>query len=313
MRRPPLAPDSLRPSRVYVGPVADPQLARAVVEGGAVVVHAPDDAEAVVYTGNDADPEALAALLTDRVRWVQLPQVGVERWIQAGVIAPGRTFTCARGAFSGATAEHTLALLLAIVKRLDEAIPATHWTALPTRELSRAKVTIAGGGAVVASLLPLLSAIGCDVTVVSDHAQFDHARVVPRRALAEAIQDADFVVVLVASTPASAGLIGASELAAMQPHAWLVNMARGPIVDTAALVDALREQRIGGAALDVTGPEPLPDGHPLWTLPHVIITPHSATPPEAGRRGRYRMVRENVSRFRAGRELLGVVDPARGY
>ncbi len=116
-----------------------------------------------------------------------------------------------------------------------------------------------------------------------------------------------------ALTPETAGLIGSSQLAAIGPDGWLVNVSRGAHVDTAALVDALRTGAISGAALDVTDPEPLPDGHPLWTIDNCLITPHTA--------GTYAMVKPylaarvtaNVRRFAAGEPLLGVVDPALGY
>ena len=94
----------------------------------------------------------------------------------------------------------------------------------------------------------------------------------------------------------------------MQPHAWLVNIARGSLIDTDALVAALRERRIGGAALDVTDPEPLPDGHPLWAQPHALITPHVANPPATMRRDLAKRVRENVRRFARGEELLAPVE-----
>jgi D-3-phosphoglycerate dehydrogenase len=107
--------------------------------------------------------------------------------------------------------------------------------------------------------------------------------------------------------------VGAEELAAMRAHAWIVNIARGSLIDTGALVEALRERRIGGAALDVTDPEPLPDGHPLWTLPNAVITPHIANPQAALTRQLARRVRENVERLASGEALIAQVDAERGY
>ena len=121
---------------------------------------------------------------------------------------------------------------------------------------------------------------------------------------------------VVIATPATGGtrhLVGAPELDAMREDAWLVNVARGSLVDTDALVEALRSGSIGGAALDVTDPEPLPDGHPLWELENVLITPHVATAPEAEKRHFADRVRENVRRLAAGEELEGLVDPEGGY
>jgi phosphoglycerate dehydrogenase-like enzyme len=99
----------------------------------------------------------------------------------------------------------------------------------------------------------------------------------------------------------------------MGPDSWLVNVARGRHVDTDALVSALRDGAIGGAALDVTDPEPLPDGHPLWQLENCIITPHTADTPEMVERLLARRIQDNVARFAAGQPLTGLVDPAAGY
>jgi phosphoglycerate dehydrogenase-like enzyme len=99
----------------------------------------------------------------------------------------------------------------------------------------------------------------------------------------------------------------------MERDAWLVNVARGAVLDTEALVDALRSGQIGGAALDVTDPEPLPDGHPLWDLPNCLITPHTADTEEMRRALLGRRIAENVRRLAAGQELAGLVDPDLGY
>jgi phosphoglycerate dehydrogenase-like enzyme len=103
-------------------------------------------------------------------------------------------------------------------------------------------------------------------------------------------------------------MIGARELDMMQNHAWIVNVARGSLIDTDALVEALAEGQIGGAALDVTDPEPLPEGHPLWIEPRALIMPHTANPPDALARALAGRIEENVARFKAGEELTALVD-----
>lgn len=108
-------------------------------------------------------------------------------------------------------------------------------------------------------------------------------------------------------------MIGAEQLRAMRGDAWLVNVGRGDVVDTDALVAALRAGWIGGAALDVTDPEPLPSGHPLWGMPQVLITPHVANPPQAKAASLAKRVRENTERLRDGLPLVGVLDPTSGY
>ena len=139
------------------------------------------------------------------------------------------------------------------------------------------------------------------------------ARTLPVDRVAEVWGAARHVVIAAPATDGTRHLVGAPELAAMREDAWLVNVARGSLVDTDALVEALRSGSIAGAGLDVTDPEPLPDDHPLWDMPNVLITPHVATPPEAEQRHFALRVEENVRRLAAGEELEGLIDPEGGY
>jgi phosphoglycerate dehydrogenase-like enzyme len=131
--------------------------------------------------------------------------------------------------------------------------------------------------------------------------------------LPAALSDAKVVFLALALTPETEKIIGAAQLAAMRPDGLLVNVARGRHVDTEALVTALERPEIGGAALDVTDPEPLPDGHPLWTEERCIITPHTADTPEMTRQPLALRIRDNVARFAAGEPLTGLVDAVAGY
>ncbi len=136
-------------------------------------------------------------------------------------------------------------------------------------------------------------------------------RVYPAARLTRALAEADFVAVTVPLTPETRGLIGARELGRMRPNAWLLNVARGEVVDEDALVEALATRRIGGAILDVFAREPLPADHPLWRAPNCVITPHisgPSTPEEIAP-----IFDDNLARFLAGRRLRHVVDRARGY
>jgi D-3-phosphoglycerate dehydrogenase len=136
---------------------------------------------------------------------------------------------------------------------------------------------------------------------------------VPADRVDEVLPEADYVVLAAPGTGASRHLMDADRIARMRADAWLVNVGRGTLVDTDALVAALDAGRIGGAALDVTEPEPLPDGHPLWGHPRALITPHVATTTGAERIHYLQRVRENVARFGRGEPLLGVVDRDAGY
>ena len=139
------------------------------------------------------------------------------------------------------------------------------------------------------------------------------SRTVPFTELHDVLSGSLVVVVALALTPETAGIIGAPELALMDKSAWLVNVARGRHVETDALVTALESESIAGAALDVTEPEPLPIGHRLWDLPNCIITPHTADTLEMSLPPLAERIRTNVSLFAAGESLVGVVDPEVGY
>ncbi len=176
-------------------------------------------------------------------------------------------------------------------------------------------MTILGGGGITESLVDLLQPWNCHITVVRRNVRdIDGVDdVLEADRYADALPGADLVVLALALTPDTEGIIGADELALMDDHAWLVNVARGRHVVTDDLVDALREGVIGGAGLDVTDPEPLPAGHPLWSLPNCIITPHVGNTPEMAVPLLARRITENVRRFAADEDLLGPVDVHAGY
>ena len=291
-----------------------PDLEQAVADGGGRTGPLEEAVGLVFLSG---DPAALPEL-PDRVRWVQLPSAGVEQWLEAGVVGSGPTFTSATGAFGLPVAEHALALMLAAEKGLHRFARARAWDAggrPEARALEGETVAIVGAGGIGRALIGLLEPFGAEVIAVTRRGRPvpGAARTLPADRVREALPAARHVVVAAPATSGTRHVVGARELAAMREDAWLVNVARGSLVDTDALVEALRSGAVAGAALDVTDPEPLPAGHPLWELENVLITPHVATPPEAERRAFAERVRENVRRLAAGEELLGVVDPEGGY
>jgi phosphoglycerate dehydrogenase-like enzyme len=181
--------------------------------------------------------------------------------------------------------------------------------------LAGSRVTLVGGGGITEALLRLLSPFNVEATVVRRHvAPLEGAsKVVGRDDLHEALPGARLVILAVALTTETRGLMGATELAHMDDDAWLVNVARGAHVVTDDLVDALRHGAIGGAALDVTDPEPLPDDHPLWALDNCLITPHTANTWQMAEPLFAERVGANVGRYLRNEPLLGLVDPALGY
>jgi D-3-phosphoglycerate dehydrogenase len=305
------------PPRIHILSSDRPDLEAAVREGGGELAPLERADGLVSLTG---DPSELPEL-PESVRWVQLPSAGVEQWVRAGVVRDGRTWTSATGSFGLPVAEHALALMLAADKALHSFARERSWTGEGrhhVRALEGETVLIVGAGGIGRALIGLLEPFGARVIAVTRRGReipgpARPARTLPVERVGEAWGEARHVVIAAPATDGTRHLVGARELAAMREDAWLVNVARGSLVDTDALVEALRTGTIAGAALDVTDPEPLPDGHPLWELDNVLITPHVATPPEAERRHFAARVKENVRRLAAGEELEGLIDPDGGY
>ncbi|MCU1497715.1 MAG: hydroxyacid dehydrogenase [Acidimicrobiales bacterium] len=287
----------------------------AVVAGGGAVVQ-PADATAVVWT-DPAGPDALASLLHDNpgIEWVQLPWAGVEPYVDLIRRASDRTWSCAKGVYSDPVGEHAVALLLAGFRQLHHFSRLTTWSGDGGRNLYGARVAILGGGGIARVVIDLLAPFRTRVTVVRQTpVPMDGVeRVLGTDRLHEALAGADAVILALPLMASTTNILGSEELALLAPGAWVVNVARGQHIDTDALVAALESGHLGGAALDVTEPEPLPDGHPLWSHPQVIITPHTgntatmARPLLAGR------ITENVRRYAEGRPLVGLIDPDLGY
>jgi phosphoglycerate dehydrogenase-like enzyme len=302
--------------RVAVGPDHSDFAEQAVRDGGGEPVGAGAGADALIWL-DPGDIDGLRAALgtAGSARWVQLPFAGVERVAAAGIFDASRVWTSAKGAYAEPVAEHALALALAGLRQLRRRVMARSWGEPAGISLYDQPVTILGGGGIAVSLLELLAPMRVTATVLRRHPDPvpGAARTVGQDGLQDALASAQVVFLALALTPATERIIGAAELAAMRPDAWLVNVARGRHVDTDALVAALTEGAIGGAALDVTDPEPLPDGHPLWGMQRCIITPHTADTTEMIMPLLARRIRDNVARFAAGEQLIGQVDPALGY
>jgi len=290
-------------------------LGDAVEQGGATVVDAAA-ANGLVWT-DPAAPDGLSRLLDSHpdIEWVQLPWAGIEPYVDVVRAHVERTWTCGKGVYAEPVAEHALALALAGLRQVGRYARSTSWSRGTGTNLLGARVVVLGGGGITESLLRLLGPFGCDVTVVRRLPQpMDGARrVVGSDALDAALAGATLLVLALALTPDTTGIVDRHRLELLAPDAWVVNVARGAHIVTDDLVSVLSEGRIGGAALDVTDPEPLPDGHPLWSEPRCIITPHTANTIEMAIPLLSDRVRENVRRRIAGEPLLGLVDPAAGY
>ncbi len=301
------------PPRVTTQPVSAPWIDAAVEAGGGVLVE-PANATAVVWTKSD-DPAGLASFLAANpgIDWVQLPWAGIEPY--RDVLDHERIWSCAKEVYSDPVAEHALALLLAGFRQIHRFGAEVHWTEGAGQNLFGARVTILGGGGIAAAFIRLLAPFGCSVTVVrrtpTPMAGVD--LVLGPDELHTALAGADAVVLALPLLSETRQVLGGAELALLAPGAWVINVARGEHVDTDALLAALESGHLGGAGLDVTDPEPLPDCHPLWSRRDVIITPHTANTKEMAAPLLSGRITENVRRYGAGQPLVGLVDPDLGY
>jgi phosphoglycerate dehydrogenase-like enzyme len=304
--------------RISVEPFAEDGMLDAIKAAGAEVSGS-NEARGLVWT-NPLDPEGLKALLdSPSLEWVQLPFAGIEDFMAAGAIKEGLVWTCAKGAYGPACAEHALALTLAGARRLGLHARADTWRqpglGSPERRLAGATILLYGTGGIGGSLVPMLAPLGPRVIGVnrSGRALEGAGRTVASSELLNVLPEADFVVLSAAVTPETRKSFGREAFGAMRDSAWLVNVGRGALVDTDALVVALENGDIGGAALDVTDPEPLPDGHPLWKMDNVLLTPHIANTWDMALPELRALVRRNVERFVKGEPLEGLVDLELGY
>ncbi|HYM51439.1 MAG TPA: D-isomer specific 2-hydroxyacid dehydrogenase family protein [Candidatus Limnocylindrales bacterium] len=297
---------------IALGGEADGWLRDAVEAGGGRIVPL-GQAEALIWGGGDADQLRAMLAAAPGLRWVQLPSAGVEQYLP--LMGDGRTWTAAKGVFADQCAEQVLGLAIAGFRHLDAGARQRRWHRGDGKSLFGASVAIVGGGGIAASTLRLLAPFRVEATVVRRRPDpVPRARrTVPSSQLMEVLKDADLVVLAAPLTAATEGMIGAAQLRAMREDAWLINVARGKLVRTPDLVRALQEGWIGGAGLDVTDPEPLPAGHPLWQFDNCIITSHTANPPNLERAVLGPRITENVRRYVTGEPLLGGVDVEAGY
>jgi phosphoglycerate dehydrogenase-like enzyme len=279
----------------------------------------PGNADAIeLFVGRyDAAPPAadvLAALPALRV--IQLVSAGVESWLP--VVPDGVLLCNGRGVHGASTAELAVAGLLAVLRELPRFATAQRdhdWAPARVDGVTGRHVLIVGAGDIGRRVGAAVQAFDADVTYVARTARTGVGG--DPDAVVRAIDDLpallpvhDVVVLALPSTPDTAGLVGADFLAAMRDSAVLVNVARGAIVQTDALVAELRAHRLR-AFLDVTDPEPLPPEHPLWDAPNLLLTPHVGGGTRGWEERAYALVREQVRRYLAGEPLDNQV--AHGY
>ena len=300
--------------RVAVGPTKTPEWIRDAVRAGDCTIVDYDQAEGLVWGDpRGADELGEVVRVHRHFSWVQLPFAGIENFVPH--LDDRRVWTSGKGVYSEPVAELCMAFLLGGLRHVIGYSRVNEWTVDHGRYLLGGNIVIVGGGGITTSLVRMLQGFNTHITVVRRHAEpIDGVRrVVGQGELHAVLPTADAVVLACALTPETEGLIGAAELHLMRSDAWLVNVGRGRLIVTDDLVAALRERRIGGATLDVTDPEPLPKGHPLWTLDNCLITPHIGNTRAMAVPLLSERITTNCRLFAAGQPLVGVVDVSLGY
>ena len=296
-----------------------------------VNIHTGNDAEFLAGHAPEADVILVGALKHDllrsifplarRVRWVHAMWAGVEKLLFPELVESAVPLTNGRGVFKDGLAEFTIASILFFAKDLRRLIrnqEADRWEQFESLEVRKQVLGIVGYGGIGRESARLARAVGMQVHAIRRQPAASDTdpnldRLFPLSELRQMLSGCDYVLVATPLTSETRGMIGEDELAAMKPSAVLINVGRGPVVVEPALIAALEQGRIKGAALDVFDTEPLPPGHPFYRLPNVLLSPHSADHTVGWfDLGMHKFI-ENFERFRQGQPLENMVDKRAGY
>ena len=294
------------------------------------VVHLPDYdrlaqelPDTDIFVGYSLRPKQL--LDAKKLKWIHSTAAGVAQLMYPELRESGITVTNPSGIFSVPMAEHTMGLLIALARNFPDSLRYQEravwsqqqlWDIHPLTELNGKLLLIVGYGSIGHELARRAKAFDMRVWGVSRTGKGDATlaeRIIPVSQLREVLPHADYVVVSAPETPETHHLIGAGEIALLKPTAYLLNVARGSLLDQAALIAALQERKITGAALDVTDPEPLPVEDPLWHTPRLFLTPHTSAISDRLWSRQTSLLLDLLQRWFEGRELFNLVDLHRGY
>ncbi len=281
------------------------------------------DAEVVVAWS--LRPEQIEA--ARKLRWIHSPAAAVHELLNPELVASDVIVTNGRDVHGPVVAEHVIALVLALAKKLPQAARFQQkrfwgqqeiWQKLPRpREVAGATLGLVGLGTIGRTVARHASALGMRVIAVRENPQKGSPEGVQQvfspAELDTLLGQSDYVALVAPLTPATRNMIDAQRLAKMKPHACLINVGRGALLDEAALIQSLREKKIAGAGLDVFLEEPLPSDSPLWDMENVLITPHTAGLTEKQWERQYALLEENLRRYLKHEPLLAMVDKQKGY
>jgi phosphoglycerate dehydrogenase-like enzyme len=263
----------------------------------------------------------------ENLRWIHSPSAAVHQFMFPELIDSDIVLTNSTEVHGPVVAEHVIALIFALAKKIPQAAllqrkkiwgQEAMWNeGHHLKEIAGATLGLIGIGSIGTRVARMASALGMRVIAVREQVEKGRPEgvkaVFSPAQISELLGQSDYVVVAAPLLPATTRLIDAARLAMMNPSAFLINVGRGPLVDEAALADALRARLIAGAALDVFEHEPLPPDSPLWDLDNLLITPHTAGLAEKLWDRHYALFSENLRRYLAHEPLLHVVDKRKGY
>jgi len=259
-----------------------------------------------------------------RLAWVHSATAGVERLLVPAAAGRGLVITNARGVFSDPIAEYVLMMILAIIRRLPQLLELQRertWQPLPATEMRDTTVGIVGLGSIGRAVASLSLGFGARVVAIrrsgaagpADATTAGIERIMRPDQLPELLAESDMVVLAMPLTGDTTDLFDARMLARMRPGSWLINVARGGLVNERALIGALRDGPMAGAVLDAFREEPLPPDSPLYGLPNLIVTPHTSWTSGRVLDRTIELFRVNLIRYIAGEPLLNIVDTTKGY
>ena len=282
-------------------------------------------ADVEILFGISIRPEQFIA--AKKLRWIHSQAAAVHQFMFPELVNSDVTLTNARDVHGPVVAEQVIAMMFALAKRIPAAVrfqqkhewgqDAFSSGRSHSRELAGATLGLVGLGSIGRKVATHAAALGMRVIAVREHPEKEKPQhvdeVLPTSKLQELLAQSDYVVLSAPVTAQTTGMIGSRQLAAMKPDAFLLNVGRGPLIDEAALVEVLRQHKIGGAALDVFDQEPLPPDSPLWDLEDLLITPHTGGISENMWERHYALFSDNLHRYLSGQPLLGLVDKRSGY
>jgi phosphoglycerate dehydrogenase-like enzyme len=279
------------------------------------------EADVILNGMNAGETLALIFPLAKKVQWVHSLSAGVENALNPDLIASPVPVTNGRGVFRESLGEFAIASILFFAKDLRRMVrnqEREHWEQFDVEMITGRTLGIIGYGEIGRAAAARAHALGMRVIALRRRPELSSADPIVDKFYgidqrSELMSDSDYVLAAAPITPETRGLIGEREIGAMKSTAVIINLGRGPVIAEEALIRALRDRRIKGAALDVFDNEPLPAGHPFWSMDNVLLSPHCADHTSDWLEQAMQLFVTNFERFEKGEPLLNVVDKRAGY